>query len=542
MVDFPNLTPEAYAQIFRNRNPSDQPVNPLTNQYQTVVDAANRYGISPSLLAAVMAHETASGQYQPWRPGGGYIYNNNNPGGLMGANRDPTQPYSYPTIEAGIEATARTVRNLYNRGGQTIAGMRELYAPPRVRNDPRNLNQYWVRGVEGFLGRIGNPVPNDLDVQYPNATPEERRNFVYGFPVNEAIPVDAFEQSGWSAPAPDDVSNWRPTDETWVPGDTGQEVGPNTGLAVPPLTDTNWGFPTDSRPAPTGTNWGFPDAPGGSDTFYRGSGIDQTDLGGGPAVGPNSDDLSDWTPAPGAWGSGAYGPAYGRALQQMGQGQGYTWNDAAGNWGTFGQPEVNTPFGGGELSPSYWGAPNTYGAPPSGNLGSWFPGGHGGGWTPPDYNPGPVADPAFGGIDFGANWWNTTGGNWGHNPSANTWGLATQLDPRVGSIFGPGGVGHTGYAGGFPSAVPPPDDPGGGTYMEISIDNPFPTPPGGYGSMQPAPASLIDPKGGISPLHNNTPIAPGGWNYNGTGNLVPIGGGPNIGGPWAGWDMNFVLR
>lgn len=137
---FSNLTQEGFNSLFRS--------GPLAGQYQAVVDAANSRGISPALLAAIMAQETGRGTSQ-------MLQNHNNPGGLLRRESNGSyRPLSFDSIQAGIESAARTAANLWGRSGGTLEGLRNRYAPNDPRSDPRNLNRHWVGGVEGFLEHL----------------------------------------------------------------------------------------------------------------------------------------------------------------------------------------------------------------------------------------------------------------------------------------------------------------------------------------------------------------------------------------------------
>lgn len=103
------------------------------------IKAGMKYGIDPAFLAAVSMHETGNGTSSAAR-------NRNNVGGMMGRNG----LMSFGTIDMGIEAMARNLKNLYiDKGLVTPEDIQRKYAPVGAANDPTNLNSYWSSGVLG---------------------------------------------------------------------------------------------------------------------------------------------------------------------------------------------------------------------------------------------------------------------------------------------------------------------------------------------------------------------------------------------------------
>ncbi len=176
-TQFPAMTPETFNRIFQT--------GPLAGQYDSVVAAAEARGISPSMLAAIMAQETGRGQ-------SAMLQDYNNPAGLLRREGNRYVPRRYDSIEAGINAAAQTAMNLWNRGGQNLQGMRNLYAPPNAANsDPRNLNRFWLPGVQRFLGNL-----DPFNADDPNTIP---------FPET----LDILRQEGWGSP-----ENWSPLSQS----------------------------------------------------------------------------------------------------------------------------------------------------------------------------------------------------------------------------------------------------------------------------------------------------------------------------------------
>jgi TP901 family phage tail tape measure protein len=116
----------------------------LAGEYDQIVSAAKANGIPPSLLAGIIAHET----------GNGLVLSGNNPGGLMDPATGSSRKMRFGTLDAGINATARTVSRHYKRAGGDIKKMGSIYAPPGAANDPRGLNGGWPRGVKRHMSDL----------------------------------------------------------------------------------------------------------------------------------------------------------------------------------------------------------------------------------------------------------------------------------------------------------------------------------------------------------------------------------------------------
>ncbi|MHC2380298.1 TP901 family phage tail tape measure protein [Bradyrhizobium liaoningense] len=114
---------------------------PLAGKYDQIVASARRAGVSPALLASVMAQETGRGQHM----------RGNNPGGLMGRNG----LMQFGDLDSGIDRTALAVAKNYNAAGGDLAKIRDSYAPLGAKNDPGGLNGSWLPGVQRFMGEMG---------------------------------------------------------------------------------------------------------------------------------------------------------------------------------------------------------------------------------------------------------------------------------------------------------------------------------------------------------------------------------------------------
>ncbi|MCW2358846.1 MULTISPECIES: phage tail tape measure protein [Bradyrhizobium] len=132
----------------------------MAGKYDQVVAAAKANGISPALLAGVMAHETGAGKN----------LNGNNPGGVMDPSTNWSRKMRYGSLDAGIDKTAATVAKNFHRAGGDLGVMgRKFYAPIGAANDPNGLNRYWSGGVGKYMkqmsdGTSGIPVtPGTVD-------------------------------------------------------------------------------------------------------------------------------------------------------------------------------------------------------------------------------------------------------------------------------------------------------------------------------------------------------------------------------------------
>lgn len=117
---------------------------PLADQQGRIAAAAQANGIPPSLLAAVIAHET----------GRGNVLSGNNPGGIMDPATGFARKKQFASLGDGIDSTARTVAKNYQRAGGDFGRLGSIYAPVGAANDPRNLNGGWAAGVSRFQSRL----------------------------------------------------------------------------------------------------------------------------------------------------------------------------------------------------------------------------------------------------------------------------------------------------------------------------------------------------------------------------------------------------
>lgn len=134
----PNSTDIAATEL------NDQLKGALQNAGDSFVEAGKKYQISPALLAAISMHETGNGTSNAAK----YKYN---VAGMMGKSGLKT----YSSIEESIFDMARNLRNNYlDKGKTTIAQIGAKYAPIGAANDPTQLNNHWINGVQQYFDNM----------------------------------------------------------------------------------------------------------------------------------------------------------------------------------------------------------------------------------------------------------------------------------------------------------------------------------------------------------------------------------------------------
>lgn len=116
----------------------------LAGRYDQVMTAANDNGISPSLLAGIIAHET----------GNGAVLSGNNVAGLMDPATGSRRKMQFGSIDEGIRKAGQVVAKNYRRAGGDLDKMGSIYAPPGAANDPRGLNGGWPAGVRKQMATL----------------------------------------------------------------------------------------------------------------------------------------------------------------------------------------------------------------------------------------------------------------------------------------------------------------------------------------------------------------------------------------------------
>lgn len=117
----------------------------FSDKAEKILSEAKKNEISPVIFAAIMIYESA------WGTSKGII-EKNNPAGLMGDQGLIT----YRTLDEGIEATGRTLRNLIiDQQLDTVEKLGATYCPVNAENDPMGLNHYWVPMIKQLMSQLG---------------------------------------------------------------------------------------------------------------------------------------------------------------------------------------------------------------------------------------------------------------------------------------------------------------------------------------------------------------------------------------------------
>ncbi|MCJ9700153.1 phage tail tape measure protein [Bradyrhizobium sp. SHOUNA76] len=117
---------------------------PLAGKYDQIVAAARANGISPALLAGVIAHET----------GNGHVLSGNNVAGLMDPATGMAKRMQFASLDGGISRAGQVVAKNYRLAGGNLDKMGERYAPVGAANDPRGLNDGWPAGVRKQMNAL----------------------------------------------------------------------------------------------------------------------------------------------------------------------------------------------------------------------------------------------------------------------------------------------------------------------------------------------------------------------------------------------------
>ncbi|MBB4426581.1 uncharacterized protein (TIGR02594 family) [Bradyrhizobium sp. CIR48] len=117
---------------------------PLAGKYDQIVAAATANGISPALLAGVIAHET----------GNGHVLSGNNVAGLMDPATGMAKKMQFASLDGGISRAGQVVAKNYRLAGGDLDKMGERYAPVGAANDPRRLNGGWPAGVRKQMSAL----------------------------------------------------------------------------------------------------------------------------------------------------------------------------------------------------------------------------------------------------------------------------------------------------------------------------------------------------------------------------------------------------
>lgn len=111
---------------------------PLASKADLIEEKANQYGVPPALASAIIAQET----------GWGKSIGGNNVAGMMRGS----QKMQFGSLDEGIDRAVSNIAKQYERSGQSLEGLRDIYAPLGAKNDPRGLNKDWLPGVSKIMG------------------------------------------------------------------------------------------------------------------------------------------------------------------------------------------------------------------------------------------------------------------------------------------------------------------------------------------------------------------------------------------------------
>lgn len=120
----------------------------LAGKGEIIVGTAQKYGLDPALLAAIMALETGWGTSSA-------VNNQNNPGGLMDPSSNWMSLQSFSSIEAGIDAMAKNLKTGYiDQGLTSISQIGNKYCPVGAANDPNGTNGGWIPSVTSIYNQL----------------------------------------------------------------------------------------------------------------------------------------------------------------------------------------------------------------------------------------------------------------------------------------------------------------------------------------------------------------------------------------------------
>ena len=138
--------------------------------------AAQKHNVDPALLAAICKLETGHGTSSAFK-------NHNNPSGTMDPATNWTKLVTFPSVQAGLEYTAKNLANNYiAKGLTTISAIGAKYCPVGAANDPNGTNKNWVPTVTNFY--------NEIKATAYSMSPEEIGNTSSSVDVNGVVITD----------------------------------------------------------------------------------------------------------------------------------------------------------------------------------------------------------------------------------------------------------------------------------------------------------------------------------------------------------------
>ena len=120
----------------------------LNGMGQVFRSVGQKYNVDAALLAAICMLETGHGTSDNF-----LIHNN--PSGTMDPTTNWKKPVTFPSVQAGLEYTAKNLSNNYiAKGLNTISAIGDKYCPVGAANDPNGTNKHWIPSVTKFYNAI----------------------------------------------------------------------------------------------------------------------------------------------------------------------------------------------------------------------------------------------------------------------------------------------------------------------------------------------------------------------------------------------------
>ena len=117
---------------------------PEENETELVKKISAKYDVDWKLIEAIVRHETGNRTSRAY-------HELNNVGGLMGKEG----LMKFDSKEESYERLVYIIKNYYiDMGLTTIEQIGSKYCPVGAKNDPNNLNQYWVKGVKSIYENL----------------------------------------------------------------------------------------------------------------------------------------------------------------------------------------------------------------------------------------------------------------------------------------------------------------------------------------------------------------------------------------------------
>ncbi len=106
-----------------------------------LIELQNKYGVSASMMAAIVNCESAYGKSSAART-------KNNVAGIMSKSSNYNKLATFDSVDDCLEALAKNLRNNYiNKELVTVSQIHSKYCPVGAANDPTGMNGNWGRSV-----------------------------------------------------------------------------------------------------------------------------------------------------------------------------------------------------------------------------------------------------------------------------------------------------------------------------------------------------------------------------------------------------------